>query len=258
MASPWLERSRPVRCETADVSSGGGGLLGERYPVTTLMLIEDDDRILRSLDAALSGRGFSVLTASTGLDGLRSVVEHRPAAVVLDLGLPDIDGFELVKMIRAVSEVPIVAATARDEEASIVRTLDAGADDYVVKPFSADHLEARLRAVFRRTGRREDPVLVVGDLRVDTSARVALLGGAMLDLTRKEFDLLAFLASQPGHVVSKREILAAVWDQPLGGADKTVDVHLSWLRRKLGESAAKPRYVHVLRGAGVKLVDPGG
>jgi DNA-binding response OmpR family regulator len=226
--------------------------------VTILMLIEDDARILRSLETALSARGFRVLTASTGLDGLRSVVEHRPAAVILDLGLPDIDGFELVKMIRAVSEVPIVAATARDEEAGIVRTLDAGADDYVIKPFSADQLEARLRAVFRRTAPRETPILVVGDLRIDTSAREAQLGDDALDLTRKEFDLLAFLASQAGHVVSKREILAAVWDQPLGGADKTVDVHLSWLRRKLGESAAEPRYVHVLRGAGVKLVDPRG
>ena len=121
------------------------------------MLIEDDQRIRRSLEAALSARGFDVTTAATGLEGLRAVVEHPPAAVVLDLGLPDIDGLELLKMIRAVSEVPIVAATARDDEAVIVRTLDAGADDYVVKPFSADHLEARLRAVFRRSTRREDP-----------------------------------------------------------------------------------------------------
>src|SRR5580698_5853321 len=226
--------------------------------MSVLALIEDDDKIRRSLDTALTSRGFTVIAAASGLEGLRNIVEHHPDAVVLDLGLPDIDGLELVKMIRAVSEVPIVAATARDDESGIIRTLDAGADDYVVKPFSADHLEARLRAVFRRTSRREDPVLVVGDLRVDTSSRVVTLEGATLDLTRKEFDLLAYLASQPGHVVSKREILAAVWDQPLGGADKTVDVHLSWLRRKLGESAAEPRYIHVLRGAGVKLVDPDG
>jgi DNA-binding response OmpR family regulator len=191
------------------------------------------------------------------LEGLRNIVEHHPDAVVLDLGLPDIDGLELVKMIRAVSEVPIVAATARDDESGIIRTLNAGADDYVVKPYSADHLEARLRAVFRRTNPRHDPVLVVGALRIDTSSRVASLDGVDLELTRMEFDLLAHLASQPDHVVSKRELLAAVWDQPLGGADKTVDVHLSWLRRKLGETAASPRYLHVMRGAGVKLVDPG-
>jgi two-component system, OmpR family, KDP operon response regulator KdpE len=226
--------------------------------MTVLMLIEDDARIRRTLEAALATRGFKVLTAETGLEGLRGLLEHRPGAVVLDLGLRDIDGLELVKMIRAVSEVPIVAATTRDDEAGIVRTLDAGADDYVVKPFSADHLEARLRAVFRRSARRQHPVHVVGKLRVDTSSRVASLSEDPLELTRKQFDLLAYLASQPDHVVSKREILAAVWDQPLGGADKTVDVHLSWLRRKLGESAAQPRYLHVLRGAGVKLVDPDG
>jgi DNA-binding response OmpR family regulator len=226
--------------------------------MTVLALIEDDERIRNSLAAALTDRGFVVVTAATGLEGLRNVVEQHVEAVVLDLGLPDIDGLELVKMIRAVTEVPIVAATARDDEAVIVRTLNAGADDYVVKPFSADHLEARLRAVFRRTNGRDDPVLVVGPLHIDTSARVATLAGETMDLTRKEFDLLAYLASQPGHVVTKREILAAVWDQPLGGADKTVDVHLSWLRRKLGETAAAPRFLHVLRGAGVKLVDPDG
>jgi two-component system KDP operon response regulator KdpE len=225
--------------------------------MTVLAIIEDDDKIRRSLETALTGRGFTVIAAPSGLEGLRNIVEHHPDAVVLDLGLPDIDGLELVKMIRAVSEVPIVAATARDDESGIIRTLNAGADDYVVKPYSADHLEARLRAVFRRTNPRHDPVLVVGALRIDTSSRVASLDGVDLELTRMEFDLLAHLASQPDHVVSKRELLAAVWDQPLGGADKTVDVHLSWLRRKLGETAASPRYLHVMRGAGVKLVDPG-
>lgn len=226
--------------------------------VTVLTIIEDDDRIRASLVETLTGRGFVVVPAATGLAGLRAVVERRPDAVVLDLGLPDVEGLELLKMVRAVSQVPVVVATAEDDEAGIVRTLDAGADDYVVKPFSADHLEARLRAVLRRVSPHTQPVLVVGGLRIDTSAREATLDGTPLDLTRREFDLLAHLASQPGHVVSKLELMAAVWDQPLGGADKTVDVHLSWLRRKLGETAAAPRYLHVLRGAGVKLVDPGG
>jgi two-component system KDP operon response regulator KdpE len=225
--------------------------------VTVLALIEDDERILRSLDHALSARGYEIIAASSGLAGLRNLVDRKPDAVILDLGLPDVDGLELVKMMRAVSTVPIIAATARDDEAEIVRTLNAGADDYVVKPFSVDHLEARLAAVLRRAAPQHDPTLVVGGLSVDTSSREATLDGEALDLTRKEFDLLAHLASQPGHVVSKRDLLAAVWDQPLGGADKTVDVHLSWLRRKLGETAAAPRYLHVLRGVGVKLVDPG-
>ena len=225
-------------------------------PVTRLGLIEDDDRIRRSLATALVERGYEVFPAATGLAGLQGLIDDKPDAVVLDLGLPDVDGFELIKMIRAVSRVPIIAATARDDEGEIVRTLNAGADDYVVKPFSADQLDARLQAVLRRVLPDQKATISVGGLLIDSSSRVASLDGQTLDLTRKEFDFLCYLARQPGRVITKRELLAAVWDQPLGGADKTVDVHLSWLRKKLGESAASPRYLHVMRGAGVKLVDP--
>jgi DNA-binding response OmpR family regulator len=150
-----------------------------------------------------------------------------------------------------------VIATARDDEAEIVRLLDAGADDYVVKPFSVDQLEARLRAVLRRSHETAlSPVLEVGELRVDTTSRDVTLGGAPIELSRKEFDLLAYLARREGEVVTRREVLAEVWRQPYGGGDKTVDVHVSWLRRKLGESAAAPRYLHTVRGVGLKLVAP--
>jgi two-component system KDP operon response regulator KdpE len=226
--------------------------------VATLVLIEDDERIRRSLRSSLLDRGYEVLDAATGLAGLSLVVDSRPDAVILDLGLPDIDGAELLKMIRAVSTVPVIVATARDDEREIVRLLDSGADDYVVKPFSVDHLEARLRAVLRRLSEPEREVLVVGGLVIDGGARTATLDGETLDLSRKEFDLLAHLAAKAGQVVGKRELLAAIWDQPYGGADKTVDVHLSWLRRKLGETAATPRYLRSVRGVGVKLVDPTG
>ena len=222
-----------------------------------LVLIEDDPRIRRSLETALHGRGHDVRSADTGLHGLSQVVEDCPDVVILDLGLPDVDGLELLKMLRAVSAVPVIAATARDDEAGIVRTLDAGADDYVVKPFSVDQLEARIRAVMRRLGTAGAEPILVGSLRIDVASRVATLDGQPLDLTRKEFDLLAHLASNAGRVVSKRELQAEIWDQPYGGADKTVDVHLSWLRRKLGETAAEPRYLHAVRGVGVKLVNPG-
>jgi DNA-binding response OmpR family regulator len=160
-------------------------------------------------------------------------------------------------MLRAVSDVPVIVATARDDEAETVRALDAGADDYVVKPFAAAHLDARIRAVLRRaeTG-VSSTVHVVGGLRVDPAAREAVLDGQPLELTRLEFDLLAHLAARPGTVVSKKQLLADVWHAPYGGADKTVDVHLSWLRRKLGESAAAPRYLHSVRGVGVKLAAP--
>ena len=224
-----------------------------------LLLVEDDPAIRSALVRALSDRGHGVRSAATGMAGLQDAVEHGPDIVILDLGLPDIDGCTLLTMLRAVSKVPVIVATARDDEAEIVRALDAGADDYVVKPFAAEHLDARIRAVLRRVSPAGAvaEVLTVGELVVDVRAHVAMLAGRTLDLSRKEFDLLAHLAGQPGVVVSKRELMAQVWRQPYGGADKTVDVHLSWLRRKLGETADAPRYLHSVRGVGVKLVDPG-
>jgi two-component system, OmpR family, KDP operon response regulator KdpE len=224
--------------------------------VSLLVLIEDDRRIRDSLERALRGRGYAVHSAETGIDGLSQVVDHRPDAVLLDLGLPDVDGFELLKMIRAISRVPVIAATGRDDEGQIVRTLDAGADDYVIKPFSLDELDARVRAVLRRSTPSGAPEMVVGGLRIDTSTRVATLEGVPLELTRKEFDVLAYLAWREGRVVSRRSLLADIWGLPWGGGDKTIDVHLSWLRRKLGETAAAPRYLRVIRGVGVKLVNP--
>jgi DNA-binding response OmpR family regulator len=153
--------------------------------------------------------------------------------------------------------VPVIVATARDDEEEIVRALDAGADDYVIKPFGAAQLDARIRAVLRRAEQEEpDPLITVGELRVEPRGREAVLDGIPLDLSPKEFDLLHYLALRPGEVVTKRDLLTEVWRTPYGGADKTVDVHLSWLRRKLGETAQHPRYLHTVRGVGVKLVDP--
>ena len=222
-----------------------------------LVLVEDDERIRRSVTQGLTERGYEVKAARNGRDGLNLVTDSGADAMILDLGLPDIPGSELLRMVRAVNRLPVIIATALDDEAEIVRLLDAGADDYVVKPFSVEHLEARLRAVLRRVEERTGNVITVGQLRVDVAARSATLAGTPLDLTRKEFELLAYLASRVDQVVSKRELLAAIWDQPQGGADKTVDVHLSWLRRKLGETASDPRYIRAVRGVGVKLVDPG-
>ena len=223
-----------------------------------LLLVEDDAAIRTALVHALAEQGHGVRSASTGMAGLQDAVEHRPDLVVLDLGLPDIDGCTLLTMLRAVSKVPVIVATARDDESEIVRALDAGADDYVVKPFAAAHLDARIRAVLRRTqpADGQSQLLEVGELVVDVRAHTASLAGRPLGLSRKEFDLLAYLAARPGIVVSKQELMAQVWRQPYGGADKTVDVHLSWLRRKLGETADAPRYLLSVRGVGVKLVEP--
>jgi DNA-binding response OmpR family regulator len=155
--------------------------------------------------------------------------------------------------------VPVIVATARDDDESVVRALDAGADDYVVKPFPAGQLEARIRAVLRRAAGADDAALApaaVGDLTVDPRSRRVALGGTPVDLSPKEFDLLAYLAARAGTVVSKRELLTEVWQLPYGGSDKTVDVHLSWLRRKLGETAAEPRLLQTVRGVGVRLAEP--
>jgi DNA-binding response OmpR family regulator len=225
--------------------------------MVAVMLVEDDPRILVALSRALIGRGHEVRTASDGLSGLSDIVDHKPDVVILDLGLPDIEGIHLLQMLRAVSQVPVIVATARDDEREIVRTLDAGADDYLVKPFSAEQLEARIRAVLRRAGgdALAEPVLV-GELSIDAATRQAMLADKVLELSRKEFDLLYYLASRCGRVVTKRQLLADIWDQPYGGADKTVDVHMSWLRRKLGETANNPRFLRTVRGVGIRMVDP--
>ncbi len=224
-----------------------------------VLLVEDDAAIRSALVRLLTEAGHVVSTAATGMDGLAQVVDERPQVVVLDLGLPDVDGLSVLAMIRAVSQVPVIVATARDDERVIVAALDAGADDYLVKPFGADQLGARIRAVLRRAGDAEPlGAAVVGGLVVDPVSREASLDGIRLELTRKEFDLLHLLAQRVGEVVTKREILAEVWRQPYGGGDRTVDVHLSWLRRKLGESAAAPVYLHSVRGVGVRLVAPEG
>ncbi len=225
--------------------------------MAAVLLIEDDQRIRQALATTLAEMGHEMRSSATGMGGIQEVVAAAPDVVVLDLGLPDMDGAEVLRMIRSVSAVPIIIATAQDDEAGIVRLLDLGADDYVVKPFSAAHLAARIRALLRRSNADEGAAdILVGPLRIDLAAHEAYLDGKRLDLTSREYELLAFLAARPGVMITKRTLMAEVWHQPYGGADKTIDVHLSWLRRKLGETAADPVLIHTRRGVGVKLVDP--
>ena len=248
-----LRRAEPARlAESVVVSSAA---------MASVLVVEDDQRIREALARSLVDNGHAVRTEARGTDALGAVVDWKPDVVVLDLGLPDLDGSDVLRMLRGVSTVPVIVATARDDDTEVVRLLDAGADDYIVKPYSAAQLDARIRAVLRRAGDgggggvRE--VLSVGDLEVDPERRTATLAGEPLDLSRLEFDLLAHLARRSPEVVTRRELLAEVWRQPHGGADKTIDVHLSWLRRKLGESATEPRYLHTVRGVGIKLEPPG-
>ncbi|MCW2646210.1 MAG: two-component system, OmpR family, operon response regulator KdpE [Pseudonocardiales bacterium] len=222
-----------------------------------VLLVEDDAAIRSALTRALREQGHSVASVGAGMAALAAVVEQKPDVVLLDLGLPDIDGADVLSMLRAISDVPVIVATARDDESEMVRLLDLGADDYVIKPFTATQVTARIRAVLRRMGRTdEDPVVTVGGLCIDTRSYEVTVDGRPVELARKEFELLLALARRAGEVVTKRDLLAEVWQLAWGGSDRTVDVHLSWLRRKLGESAREPRYLHSVRGVGVRLVAP--
>jgi DNA-binding response OmpR family regulator len=226
--------------------------------VARIVLIEDDLDIRRLAARALAEVGHDVESSDRALDGLQLAIKGRPDLVVMDLGLPDIDGTELLRMIRAVSQVPVIVITARGADETVVATLDSGADDYLVKPFSMAQLEARVRAVLRRReseGGTGD--LSIGDLVLDVPGRKAALSGATLDLSPKEFDLLRALVERAGQVMTKRELLAEVWREPYGGSEHTIDVHISWLRKKLGETAQEPRYIYTVHGVGVKLIDPG-
>ncbi len=226
-----------------------------------MLIIEDDDRIRPLLMRTLGQRGYAVASAASGMAGLSLAVEHRPDVVILDLCLPDVDGTQVLRMLRAVSDVPVIVSSARDDDPSLIGCLDDGADDYVVKPYTTGLLDARIRAVLRRA--QADPgspgqVLHVGGLDIDVLGRRASLDGAAVDLSPREFDLLTHLAEHAGEVVTKGRLLTDVWHQAWGGSEKTVDVHLSWLRRKLGESASEPRYLHTVRGVGVRLAAPEG
>lgn len=219
-----------------------------------LLLIEDDAEIRRALVRALTDLGHTVASTGQGYSALQLVMDEQPDLVLLDLGLPDIDGREVLRMLRAVTVIPVIVATARDGEPAIIEALDLGADDFVIKPFGANHLDARIRAVLRRGGESSGPApLTVGDLQLDPLSRTVSLSGRPVELTRREYDLLHYLMQRPGAVVTRRELVAEVWRQPYVNADKTIDVHISWLRRKLGEDAREPRYVHTIRGVGVRF-----
>jgi two-component system, OmpR family, KDP operon response regulator KdpE len=223
------------------------------------MLVEDDALVRGALIRALTDSGHVVTSTPSAMTALQQIHQEPPDLVLLDLGLPDIGGYEALRMMRAISAVPVVVITARDDESEIIRMLNAGADDYVVKPFGGAQIEARIRAVLRRGGGDQPPrpaPVIVGGLRLDGEAHEATLDGVPLDLSRREFDLLHYLAVHSGQVVTRRDLLTHVWQLPYGGADKTVDVHFSWLRRKLGETAQHPRYLHTVRGVGIKLSPP--
>jgi DNA-binding response OmpR family regulator len=213
-----------------------------------VLIVEDEDSIAVPLAEGLRREGFDVDRVATGTDALAA---ETPELVLLDLRLPDIDGYAVCRELRARSDIPIIFVTAKGEEVDRVVGLELGADDYIVKPFGLRELVARIRAVSRRSASRRDPdgSLAVGPLRVDLRAHRATLAGAELELTPKEFDLLKLLAAEPGVVVSREQILRDVWQTTWYGSSKTIDVHVASLRRKLGDAD----WIQTVRGVGLRL-----
>ncbi|MEW6582984.1 MAG: response regulator transcription factor [Actinomycetota bacterium] len=216
-----------------------------------ILVVEDEDAIAAPLVDGLTRDGHLVQRVATGRDALAAA---EPDLVLLDLRLPDLDGYEVCRAIRARSDVPIIMVTARGEEVDRVIGLELGADDYIVKPFGLRELLARIRAVTRRTAQRPDAraVRTVGALEVDVRARRATLAGEDVPLTAKEFDLLAALADEPGAVATRRDLVERVWNTTWLGSTKTIDVHVASLRRKLGD----PRWIETVRGVGFRLQEP--
>ena len=213
-----------------------------------MLVVEDEDAIAAPLAEGLTREGFTVMRVATGQAALEAPL---PDVVLLDLRLPDLDGYEVCRQLRARSDVPIIVVTAKGEEVDRVIGLELGADDYVVKPFGLRELVARIRAVSRRSGRRssESELLEVEDVTLDLRARRATIDGRELQLTLKEFDLLALLMRDAGAVVTKQRILSEVWNTSWYGATKTVDVHVASLRKKLGD----PGLIETVRGVGLRL-----
>jgi two-component system response regulator RegX3 len=225
----------------------------------TILLVEDEESITTPLAEALEREGFATRVARTAAEALEQARRRRPDLVLLDLMLPDGSGFDVCRELRAGSSVPIIILSARGEEADRVVGLELGADDYVVKPFSAREVVARIRAVLRRAsapaGDREGPV-EIGAVRLDPARRSVALAGQPLELSRKEFDLLALLMREAGTVVPRERLLDEVWDVNWFGSTKTLDVHVSGLRKKLGDDSAEPRYLHTVRGVGFRFAGP--
>lgn len=222
-----------------------------------ILVVEDDTSIASSVTEAIENLGWTAVHSDTGQGALELINSETFDCVVLDLGLPDLDGGEVVRRTREHSQVPIVVASARPDESDRVLALELGADDYLVKPFGIRELIARLRAVHRRhsgsaTDTAEASRYVVGALSVDTRTREVQLDGNGIELTPKEFDVLAYLASDPGTVFKRETLLSDVWDINWYGSTKTLDAHIASIRRKLGSH----EWIESVRGVGFRLVDP--
>ena len=226
---------------------------GIAAPEPLVLVVDDEDSVRTALERALRLEGFAVATAAGGREALEAVAQRPPAVIVLDVTMPDLDGVTVVKRLRAGGiDVPVCILSARDEIADRVAGLQAGADDYLVKPFAIAELTARLHALLRRRGGTSNGPLVVGDVVVDARRHVATRGGRDLDLTRREFDLLEVFARHAGQVLSREQLLGQVWGYASDVETNVVDVFVGYLRRKL-EAGGESRSLHTVRGVGWAL-----
>ncbi|MCL0034743.1 response regulator transcription factor [Dehalococcoidia bacterium] len=224
-----------------------------------ILIVEDEETLLEVLRYNLDKEGYTVVTAADGIQALNSARSESPDLIILDIMLPQLDGFEVCRILRKDITVPILMLTAKEEEIDKVLGLELGADDYMAKPFSMRELKARIKAILRRAAMQSKPggveegVLRIADLTIDLGKHQVSIGEATVSLTPKEFDLLAYLAGNKGRVFSREHLLERVWGYDYFGDTRTVDVHIRWLREKLETEPSKPRRLITVRGTGYKI-----
>ncbi len=224
-----------------------------------VLLVDDDRFLLENVGRLLRGQGYEVATAGDGAEAIRAVETFRPELAILDVGLPDIDGMRLCQTLRRDHRFPILMLTALGESGEKIQGLEAGADDYLTKPFDPGELIARVKAHLRRAQEYATPSggIKIGGLEIDTAGRTATVEGRALDLTNKEFALLVHLASHAGKVISREDLFSHSWGFDISFGSNSLDVYIYRLRRKLERSADRPRYLHTIKGYGYKLEDAG-
>ena len=220
-----------------------------------VLIVEDDKNIRKFMQTILEANDYDVIATETGKEAYSLITSRCPDVVILDLGLPDMDGMKILKEVRAWSNMPIIVVSARDHEKDKVEALDMGADDYITKPFNILEVKARIKAIMRRVSKRDksqenEKVIVKGEMRIDCESRRVIIGEKEINLTAKEFDLLELLAMNPGKVYSRENLLNIVWGYEYPGDARTVDVHIRRLREKIETNPSDPKYVYTKWGVG--------